>query len=133
MNREEKTNTLKTIIQECEEYQWQRKETLFEIIKDLEQEPCEDAISRQAAINAAIDGADKWDGGFNREREKCIREEIEKLSPVTPQPKMGQWIFDEVLDHHYYCSECKSMGVNYWDYCPYCGSYNGGDTNADSN
>lgn len=55
----------------------------------LEQEPCEDAVSRQEAINAAIDGADKWDGGFNREREKCIREEIEKLPPVTPQQKMG--------------------------------------------
>lgn len=39
MTRDEKINTLKAIIQECEEYQWQRKETLFEIIKDLEQEP----------------------------------------------------------------------------------------------
>lgn len=39
MTREEKINTLKAIIQECEEYQWQRKETLFEIIKDLEQIP----------------------------------------------------------------------------------------------
>ncbi len=38
MTREEKINTLKAIIQECEEYQWRRKETLFEIIKDLEQE-----------------------------------------------------------------------------------------------
>lgn len=38
MTREEKINILKAIIQECEEYQWQRKETLFEIIKDLEQE-----------------------------------------------------------------------------------------------
>lgn len=39
MAREEKINTLKAIIQECEEHQCQRKETLFEIIKDLEQEP----------------------------------------------------------------------------------------------
>lgn len=39
MTKEEKINTLKAIIQECEEYQWQRKEILFEIIKDLEQEP----------------------------------------------------------------------------------------------
>jgi len=38
MTTEEKINTLKAIIQECEEYQWQRKETLSEIIKDLEQE-----------------------------------------------------------------------------------------------
>ena len=39
MTREEQIQTLKAIIQECEEYQWQRKETLFEIIKELEQEP----------------------------------------------------------------------------------------------
>jgi len=38
MTTEEKINTLTTIIQECEDYQWQRKEALFEIIKDLEQE-----------------------------------------------------------------------------------------------
>lgn len=34
----------------------------------------------------------------------------------------GEWVFDETLDKHYYCSECKSMGVSYWDYCPYCGA-----------
>lgn len=39
MTREEQINTLTAIIQECEEYQWQRKETLYEIIKALEQEP----------------------------------------------------------------------------------------------
>ena len=36
--------------------------------------------------------------------------------------QVGHWIFDEILDKHYYCSECKSMGVDYWDYCPYCGA-----------
>lgn len=36
--------------------------------------------------------------------------------------KTGHWIFDEILDRHYYCSECKAMGVDYWDYCPYCGA-----------
>jgi hypothetical protein len=45
-----------------------------------------DAVDRQEAINAAIEGADKWDGGYNNEREKCIREEIAKLPSVTPQP-----------------------------------------------
>lgn len=34
----------------------------------------------------------------------------------------GEWIFDERLDRHYYCSKCKSMGVDYWDFCPYCGA-----------
>jgi len=44
MSKEEKINTLKAIIQECEDYQWQRKITLYEIIKDLEQEPILDKI-----------------------------------------------------------------------------------------
>lgn len=39
MTREEKVNLLKAIIQECEEYQWWRKATLYEIIEDLEKEP----------------------------------------------------------------------------------------------
>ena len=38
------------------------------------------------------------------------------------QQKTGRWVFDELLDKHYYCSECKSMGVDYWDYCPNCGA-----------
>ena len=50
MTKEEKINTLKAIIQECEEYQWQRKETLFEIIKDLEQEPILDKIRERVEL-----------------------------------------------------------------------------------
>ena len=44
------------------------------------------------------------------------------IKSLEQEPKTGHWIFDEVLDRHYYCSECKSMGVDYWDYCPNCGA-----------
>ena len=44
------------------------------------------------------------------------------IKSLEQEPKTCHWIFDEVLDRHYYCSECKSMGVNYWDYCPNCGA-----------
>ena len=44
------------------------------------------------------------------------------IESLEQKPKIGHWIFDEVLDRHYYCSECKSMGVDYWDYCPNCGA-----------
>ena len=95
--------------------------------------PCGDVISRQAVLKA-ID-AKAWEfcdylisKGRNDEQKPVshfadnLRECIgEDLPPVTPQPKTGHWIFDEILDKHYYCSECKSMGVDYWDYCPYCG------------
>ena len=52
MSKDEKINTLKAIIQECEDYQWQRKITLYEIIKDLEQEPILDKI--RAEIEKAV-------------------------------------------------------------------------------
>lgn len=96
--------------------------------------PCEDAISRQAAIDAVAFGityatAVNMETGevshpfaeSNQELRKAIHR-ICELPPVNPQPKTGHWIFDEILDKHYYCSECKSMGVDYWDFCPYCGA-----------
>lgn len=56
---------------------------------------------------------------FNQGYDLGYKEGIKKNKK---QPKTGHWIFDEILDKHYYCSECKSMGVDYWDYCPYCGA-----------
>ena len=87
-------------------------EALRIAIELLGQEPCEDCISREQAIKQC---------GFGM---TClhIADCLRKLPPVTPLPKPGRWIFDEILDKHYYCSECKSMGVDYWDYCPYCGA-----------
>ena len=71
-------------------------------IEALEQEPCTDAISRQAAINVAIDAVDDWDGGCNLSREEYIRKALERLRPVTPQytdaeiQKMQDFEFAEI-------------------------------------
>ena len=43
-----------------------------------------DLISRQAAIDAAIEAADDWDGGCSKERERFIRDALEKLPSVQP-------------------------------------------------
>lgn len=96
-------------------------------IEALEQEPCEDCISREATVKRLCQIAEI----INKERDGLgspyamvalfIQDNKDEFPPVTPQQKMGRWIFDEVLDHHYYCSECKAMGVDYWDYCPNCG------------
>lgn len=53
-----------------------------------------DMISRAAAIDAALDGADYWDGGYNPERERCIREHMAKVPsvdavPVVRKPILG--------------------------------------------
>lgn len=60
-------------------------------IKALEQDLCEDCISRQAVINTIANtcfwlSADNWE-----ELTKCIN----SISPATPQPKIG------------HCKDCK--------------------------
>lgn len=43
-----------------------------------------DTISRQAAIDAAIEAADDWDGGTNIGRQKRIEKAIKALPPAQP-------------------------------------------------
>lgn len=45
-----------------------------------------DLISRQAAIDAAIEAADDWDGGCSKERERFIRDALEELPSSQPEP-----------------------------------------------
>jgi hypothetical protein len=82
-------------------------------INALSQKPYGDCISRQEVLYLV--------GDYDLSMGQVVKG-IHALPPVTPQPKTGHWIFDEILDKHYYCSECKSMGVDYWDYCPHCGA-----------
>lgn len=91
-------------------------------IKALEQEPCNDAISRQAAIDClnadfTIDGKENMEtvvdyinGAFKQ---------IKALPSVTPQPKTGRWIEKYAEDacgerySYWACSECgRSVGFN---------------------
>lgn len=99
-----------------------------------EQYPHDDAVSRAGALKALEctikaselkKGVRKyWDDIVNLLNiiYKTQSQAIKALPPVTPKEKTGHWIFDEILDRHYYCSECKSIGVVYWDYCPNCGA-----------
>lgn len=51
-------------------------------------------IERSAAVKAAQDGADEWDGGFNRNRDAYIEAAIDKVPTVHvekgryPYPKI---------------------------------------------
>lgn len=59
------------------------------VIKALEQQPCDDCISREKALQIIR----AW---FDREATPSdLKNEIEQLPPVTPQPKMG------------HCKDCK--------------------------
>lgn len=91
-------------------------EALDMAIKALKQEPCADAISRQAAIDACLNG---WNKDY-----KEIVEEIRALPPVTPAEKVGQWEWNQYDSNpkigNWHCSQCHGIGKSYYDYCPYC-------------
>ena len=95
-----------------------------EIIKALEQEPCEDAVSRQAVLQifnewfACCDIADKKASPKNK---------IKALPSVTPARKKWKWIID---GHHLICPRCE---IHFCredregdelpnNYCPNCGA-----------
>ena len=90
--------------------------------KYAEQEPCDDAISRQAVKEQMI----KY--GFHAP-DMTVTEFVEDLPPVRPQePKTGHWIETEY--HRWKCSVCREKGMSEWDnihdvrtnFCPNCGA-----------
>ena len=82
-------------------------------IEVLEQEPCDDVISRQAAvdaINALHEKSNAWlDSAVDA---------VMALPPVTPQSETGRWI--DVFGGCE-CSKCGCLEAGYSDYCPNCG------------
>lgn len=86
-----------------------RPEFFAEVADMLEQQPCNDTISRADAVRVA--------SGYCHPAN--IAKELAKLPPVQPKPKTGHWFYDKSIDN-WRCSECnetpKTMG--------YCGSAN---------
>ena len=84
-----------------------------------------DLISRRAAIDAAIEATDSWDGVCNIGRQKRIENYINKLP--SAHPKKGKWIDKGVdnynfLYHLYTCDQCGSEWLDTPDFCPKCGA-----------
>lgn len=84
-----------------------------------------DCISRQAAIDAV----------YKNDRCTTIKQRLDILPPIQPEPKRGKWIRtgSGSLYDHYECSECgkapkwECMGDNRWKiaftgFCPNCGA-----------
>ncbi len=94
----------------------------------LEQEPCEDCISRQTAIDAII-SVDKYDLIASQIFYKQKRiEKIKNLPSVYPKAKTGKWILvhplQDDIEGGYMCSECGTgyYDNSHWNYCPNCGT-----------
>lgn len=81
-------------------------------IKALEQEPCEDAISRQAVLKTLDDMNNVLDVDRTVANYKeLLKECYEVLPPVNPQePKTGHWIKEKSVygwdGKSYQCSKC---------------------------
>ena len=102
-------------------------------IEALEQEPCDDAISRQAVLDCQHFIYDET----GEELEVILAENVLNLPPVNPQPNIGHWIKNDnqgvqaVGYLTYHCSECgreisskyhgKLSLLNDFPYC-HCGA-----------
>ena len=132
MTKEEAINKIKGYLTDylpIEDY-----EEAEEIVKALEQEPCEDCISRQAAIEAL----DKRFDSIPMEQTTeilLLRKDLRNLPSAQPQRMRGKWIYgeDEYGIDGYHCDKCGFFVP--WDYthkfidfikdyhfCPNCGA-----------
>jgi hypothetical protein len=104
-----------------------QSEAIEMAIKALEQQPCEDCISREAVMKCFK----KWQP-YMATRLWDYELALKDLPSVTPQPTTGRWL--EVIDDtdssgrkknwHYKCSICGNEDSCWgeYNYCPICGA-----------
>lgn len=109
----------------CAEEHRQLAEWLKDYKRLLEQEPCEDCISREKTLKVMIEQLGIRNEDYLLPAEATLYRVVKNMPPVTPQPKTGQWVDDK-------CSVC-GKGIEdliessewYWNespkYCPFCG------------
>ena len=92
-----------------------------------------DVIEHRLAEPAYQHAGEDWYVGMN-----SAISELYNLPSVQPEPKKGHWMsqFDYCkktktipsgVGLFWYCSECEVGNERRTNFCPNCGSYNGGD------
>ena len=107
-------------------------------IKALEQEPCDDYISRTELLSK-IDAERKYLLDLKMDGAEHIivhhaRRIIEELPSVTPQPRKGRWEWVQYDSNsnigNWHCSECRTIiphmpeetdNAPIYKWCPMCG------------
>ena len=92
-------------------------------IKALEEEPCEDAISRKLAVSRISDLIVLELKGERLPTWNEVHNALGELPPVKPKPKMGHWIYERC--DMYSCSVCHHWHTDLdekMNYCPNCGA-----------
>lgn len=100
---------------------------LNKAIKALEQAPCEDAISRQAVLDAIED--DNRNGHYScfasNYDAQCFKGVIGELPSVNPQePQSGYWQkhTDASGNSWHACPACGHIAYTLTRFCPDCGT-----------
>ena len=133
MTREEAIKGLTSLVEVRRKYVGMQTmkdeiECLEMAIKALEQEPCKDAISRQAVIIALGEWIVSGEYQYTNATDYLVKR-IKALPPVKPQePKTGHWIDDGQYadghsEHACRCSKCGYTYIGYTDKykeCPHC-------------
>lgn len=131
MTRKEAIEKIKMILAECAEDEdavcyvtFDDADALDMAIKALEQETCEDCVSRKAMLDAITEIDDNINMDIYTNE---VREIIGDLPSVTPVRKKGHWIFVDKAHEHAHCSECGYGNVDLFNgkphnYCPNCGA-----------
>lgn len=128
MNREEAIKVLEKVKRVAEIYESEDVKAYNMAIELLKQEPCEEAISRQAVIDLIehynSDGLGSVFYGY--EQGVKFANAVNNLPSVTSQPKTGHWIEHKHNGiEHIECSECLTWFLRSHllrnSYCPNCG------------
>jgi len=125
MTREEAIENLKWLL-ECsyvDRFEDEENEALEMAIQALEQEPCEDAISRQELLE------DLYKRDYTKFTHRDFVALVQYQDTVQQEPKTGHWIKsrDCYGNYHFTCSECgNDIATQYSDnwedkYCSECG------------
>jgi DNA-directed RNA polymerase subunit RPC12/RpoP len=100
------------------------------------------AVGQKGEPMRAIDGdalIDKYGDWYIEEGTEegyigTIKGIVDSMPTIEPERKTGEWISKGYGE--YRCSSCRGivdldteilMSIKSFDYCPYCGSYNGGE------
>lgn len=102
-------------------------------IKALEQQPCEDAVSREQVEEITFQEPSYTDP-YNILTE--VREKVRALPSVYPERPKGKWI-TQAYSMRITCTNCEKeiwySGRNDYKYCPSCGAEMEGGEDGDSN
>ena len=130
MTNKEAISIMNVIIHMLEpQYDTERVEDAVSMaIKELEQQPCDDAISREAVKDMLNEEWIKYmpmDLDINL---SFVLKKISELPSVTPTRPKGRWLEQkDIHKHHYgwfFCSECGAflMSSDGANYCSCCGA-----------